>query len=74
MKPSPVACCKSRRKVQAAALADILGTTGDINVQGEIVQKLDTFASDTLVDVLSQSGRVAAVGCEEIEDTVVVGG
>ena len=62
-----------QEKVQAAALADILGTTGDINVQGEIVQKLDTFASDTLVDVLSQSGRVAAVGCEEIEDTVVVG-
>ena len=60
-------------KVQAAALADALGATGETNVQGEVVQFLDTFASDTFVDVLSQSGRVAAVGSEEIEDTVVVG-
>ena len=60
-------------KVQSAALADALGATGETNVQGEVVQFLDTFASDTFVEVLSQSGRVAAVGSEEIEDTVVVG-
>ena len=60
-------------KVQMAALGGILGTTGETNVQGEIVQLLDTAASDTFVDVLSRSGRVAAIGCEEIEDTVVVG-
>ena len=62
-----------QQKVQAAALADMLGTTGDVNVQGEIVQKLDTFASDTFVSVLSKSGKVAAVGSEEIAETVVVG-
>ena len=60
-------------KVEAAALAGVLGATGDINVQGEVVQILDTFASDTLVSVLKGSGRVAAIGCEEIEGTVVVG-
>ena len=43
-------------KVQAAALADVLGVTGETNVQGEVVQILDTFASDTFVEVLSQSG------------------
>ncbi len=60
-------------KVQSAALADVLGATGEVNVQGEIVQILDTFASDTFVSTLSESGRVAAVGCEEIEGTVFVG-
>ena len=62
-----------QQKVQAATLADVIGTTGEINVQDEIVQILDTAASDTFVDVLSSSGRVAAIGCEEIEATVIVG-
>ena len=60
-------------QVQAAALADILGTTGDINVQGEVVQKLDSAGSDIFVEVLSKSGRVAAVGSEEIEEAVIEG-
>lgn len=60
-------------KVRAAILADIIGTSGEVNVQGEIVQYLDTAASDTFVDVLSKSGRVAAIGSEEIEETMIVG-
>lgn len=64
---------KVHAKVQAAALANVLGATGDTNVQGEVVQILDAFASDTFVDVLAKSGRVAAVGSEEIEEAVVVG-
>ena len=59
------------RQIQAAALADVLGTTGDINVQGEIVQKLDAAGSDIFVDVLTSSGHVAAVGSEEIEEAVI---
>ena len=61
------------QKVQAAALADVLGVTGETNVQGEIVQLLDTFSSDTFVEVLRQSGRVAVIGCEEIERPVIAG-
>lgn len=60
-------------KVRAAALADVLGDAGKINVQGEVVQILDDFASDTFVEVLSESGRVAGIGCEEIAETVIVG-
>lgn len=60
-------------KVQAAAIADVLGTTGDVNVQGEVVQILDEQGSDTFVDVLSSSGSVAAIGSEEIEEGVIVG-
>ncbi len=64
---------KVQAKVQAAALADVLGATGETNVQGEAVQILDTFASDTFVEVLRDCGRVAAVGSEEIEGAVLVG-
>ena len=60
-------------KVQAAAIADVLGTTGDVNVQGEVVQILDEQSSDTFVDVLSKSGSVAAIGSEEIAEGVIVG-
>jgi len=60
-------------QVQSAALADVLGETGETNVQGEIVQRLDKSSSDTFVDVLVKSGRVAVIGCEEIEEPVVAG-
>ena len=63
-----------QQQVQQAALTDTLGVTGEVNVQGEIVQRLDTASSDTFVETLSQSGQVAAIGCEEIEDPVIVEG
>ena len=62
-----------QEKIQAATLAGVIGATGEVNVQGEIVQYLDTAASDTFVEVLRKSDRVAAIGCEEIEGTVIVG-
>ena len=62
-----------QEKIQAATLARVIGATGEVNVQGEIVQYLDTAASDTFVEVLKKSDRVAAIGCEEIEEPVIVG-
>jgi fructose-1,6-bisphosphatase I len=61
------------KHVQAAALADELGVTGETNVQGEIVQRLDTASSDIFVNVLRDSDRVAVIGCEELEKPVMVG-
>ena len=61
------------QQVEAAALADVLGVTGETNVQGEIVQRLDTASSDIFVDVLRNSGRVAVIGCEELERPVIAG-
>jgi len=63
-----------QQQVQQAALADVLGVTGETNVQGEIVQRLDTASSDIFVETLSKSGHVAAIGCEEIERPVIVEG
>ena len=66
--------CRVQQQVQQAALADALGVTGEINVQGEIVQRLDKASSDIFVETLSQSGHVAAIGCEEIEKPVIIEG
>ena len=52
-------------KVRRAGLIEVLGETGDTNVQGESVQKLDRIANDTLVDVLRRSGCVAVMASEE---------
>ena len=66
--------CQVQQQVRQAALADVLGTTGETNVQNEIVQRLDKASSDIFVETLSQSGQVAAIGCEEIEKPVIVQG
>ena len=60
-------------KVRAAVLANAVGTTGETNVQGEIVQILDAFSSKAFVNALSQCGRVAAIGDEEEEQSTVIG-
>ncbi len=60
-----------QEQVQAAAIGDMLGATGETNVQGEVVQKLDAAGSDIFVEVLTRTGRVAALGSEEIEDPVI---
>ena len=60
-------------KIRGGMLEDVIGSTGEVNVQGEIVQKLDALASDTFVETLSSCGRVAAIGSEEIAETVIVG-
>ncbi len=65
---------KVQEQVQQASLADALGTTEETNVQGEIVQRLDEASSNIFVEMLSQSGHVAAIGCEEIENPVIVEG
>ncbi len=64
------------RKVDAltrrAALAGVLGDTGEMNVQGEIVQVLDAAGTDAFVSALRECGAVAALACEELEDAVFV--
>ncbi len=62
-----------QHQVRAAGLAGVLGATDEINVQGEIVQRLDSAGSELFVEVLSNSGRVAVVGSEELEKPVIVG-
>ena len=60
-------------EARAAGLGDVIGATGEVNVHGEMVQRLDRAGSDIFVEVLRNSGRVAAVGSEELEKPVIVG-
>jgi fructose-1,6-bisphosphatase I len=53
--------------VRMAGLADILGSAGVVNVQGEIVQKLDEFAEATMRHALLHTGRVCVLASEEDE-------
>src|SRR6516225_60595 len=54
-------------RVRAAGLAGMLGYTGQTNVQGEQVQKLDVLANDIMCTVLERSGRCAMVVSEELD-------
>lgn len=60
------------RNVKQAGLVDILGGTGDINVQGEKVQKLDEFSNNVLVYRMQTCGAVCALGSEELEEPLFV--
>ncbi len=53
------------REVNKAGLVNILGFTGEKNVQGEDVKKLDIFANEKMIDALAYSGQVCIMGSEE---------
>jgi fructose-1,6-bisphosphatase I len=59
-------------RVRRAGLADVLGATGECNVQGEAVQKLDVLANQALLHCLGKRGNVAVMASEENEEPVVV--
>jgi fructose-1,6-bisphosphatase I len=55
-------------RVRAVGLAGLLGYTGETNVQGEEVQKLDAFANDVLLNVLDRSGHCGVIASEELDE------
>lgn len=67
-----LACKLISLEVNRAGLIDILGFTGDENVHGEQVKKLDEFAHDTLVRAMEVSGHLCAIASEESEDFIPV--
>ncbi len=58
-------------EVNKAGLADMLGGTGTINIQGEQVQQLDVFANSQLTAVLRYGVSCAGIASEEMDDIVV---
>lgn len=59
-------------QVNKAAIADILGEDGGaINVQGETVQKLDSLANNTFINVLRHGIHCAGMVSEENDDMIV---
>ena len=58
------------REVNKAGLVDILGSSGEENVQGETQQKLDIYANDKFIQALEAQGEVCGIGSEENEDFI----
>lgn len=55
-------------EVNKAGLVDILGDYGTTNVQGEEVKKLDIFANNQMMGVLSHGISCAGIGSEEMDN------
>ncbi len=60
------------REVNKAGLAEILGETGDVNIQGEKVKKLDVFANEQFIAALKAGGECCAIASEENEDIIPI--
>ncbi|HEX8430899.1 MAG TPA: class 1 fructose-bisphosphatase [Longimicrobium sp.] len=60
------------REVRRAGLADILGLTGEVNVQGEEVRKLDEFANEVIFKALDHTGHLCGMASEEVEDFIPI--
>jgi fructose-1,6-bisphosphatase I len=65
-----VAAKMVNREVNAAGLVDILGKAGKSNIQGEDVMKLDEFANQQFIKILTSSGEVCGLASEENHDIV----
>jgi len=58
-------------EVNKIGLVDMLGETGEVNVQGEEVKKMDVFANNQMIGVLKHGVSCAGIGSEELDDIVV---
>ena len=59
-------------RVNRAGLAGMIGGTGEVNIQGEFVQKLDRYADDTFLRALEHRGHTAMVVSEERDEPILV--
>jgi fructose-1,6-bisphosphatase I len=57
-------------EVNKAGLVDILGFTGDQNVHGEEVKKLDIYANDMMIKAMDHGGHLCVMASEEEEDII----
>ncbi|HEX5724640.1 MAG TPA: class 1 fructose-bisphosphatase [Longimicrobiaceae bacterium] len=60
------------REVRRAGLADILGYTGEVNVQGEEVKKLDEYANEVIFKALDHTGHLCGMASEENDDFIPI--
>lgn len=61
-------------RVRRAGLLDVLGSAGDVNVQGEVQQKLDVYSDRALVHCLGTRENVAIIASEENEQAITFDG
>ncbi|EZQ11495.1 class 1 fructose-bisphosphatase [Acinetobacter sp. Ver3] len=54
--------------LQKGALAGVLGSAGNENVQGEAQKKLDVISNDYLIDALKNNANVGGLASEELDE------
>ncbi len=59
-------------QVRRAGLVDILGSVSNVNVQGEVQQKLDVYANETLINCLKIRESIGIIASEENEHPIEV--
>ncbi len=60
------------RAVTKAGLIEILGETGETNVHGEQVKKLDVYANEQFIAAFKAGGEVCAIASEENYDIIPI--
>lgn len=62
----------SAQVAHAGLIEDILGRTGQKNVQGEEVQKLDVYANKVFINALNYIGKVCIMASEEEKEFIAI--
>ncbi|MGQ0793532.1 MAG: class 1 fructose-bisphosphatase [Deltaproteobacteria bacterium] len=62
------------REMRRAALVGRLGLSGEKNVTGDSQKKLDIFGNETVVEAFAETGLVAAIVSEELDEPKRVSG
>lgn len=60
------------RDMRRAGLVDIYGETGEINVQGEVQQKMDSLAHREFLIALRRGGECCLIGSEEHAEAIPI--
>jgi len=59
-------------QVRCAGLLNVLGATGDTNVQGEVVQRMDQIANEVILRCLGYGGNVGIMVSEEDDEPHII--
>lgn len=60
------------RAVSKAGLAEVLGATGETNITGDTVQKLDSYAQDRIFKAMDHGGHLCCMASEEAEGIIPI--
>ncbi len=60
------------REVSKAGLADILGLTGEKNIHGEEVKKLDAYANERIIKCMDHGSHLCIMASEENENVIPI--
>jgi fructose-1,6-bisphosphatase I len=60
------------REVSKAGLVDIIGSTGKVNISGDLVQKLDEFANEIFINVMQKGGHLCVMASEESKGLIEI--